>query len=97
MIITYTTEERYDKLLMRLEKFFSTDSKPTAIVSYNDELALQILNLVRNQGLSVPQDISIVGNDDSFLAEATDVKLTTITHPKTQMGIDAGKMDGFCY
>lgn len=91
MVITYTTEERYDKLLKRLEKYFNTDTRPTAIVCYNDELAIQVLNLLRNLGFSVPEDVSIVGNDDSFLAEATDVKLTTITHPKTQMGIDAAK------
>ncbi|MDG5789806.1 GntR family transcriptional regulator [Evansella sp. AB-P1] len=91
MVITYTTEERYDKLLKRLEKYLNTDQRQTAIVCYNDELAIQVLNLLRNRGLRVPEDVSIVGNDDSFLAEATEVKLTTITHPKMQMGIDAAK------
>ncbi|KHF38528.1 GntR family transcriptional regulator [Halalkalibacter okhensis] len=91
MVLTYTTEEKYDKVVERLEKFLDSNSRPTAIVCYNDELALQTLNILRRLGLSVPEDVSIVGNDDSFLADATDVKLTTLTHPKTQMGIDAAK------
>ncbi|WP_308128782.1 GntR family transcriptional regulator [Bacillus sp. sid0103] len=91
MIVTYTTEERYEKLIKRLKNFFTTDSRPTAIVCYNDELALQVLDLLRNLQISVPDDVSIVGYDDSFLAEATDIKFTTVAHPKMQMGIDAAK------
>jgi GntR family transcriptional regulator of arabinose operon len=68
-----------------------TDKKPTAIVCYNDQLALQVLFMLRGLGLNVPEDVSIVGYDDSSLAEATDVKLTSVTHPKTDMGIEAAK------
>ncbi|QIZ07793.1 GntR family transcriptional regulator [Priestia megaterium] len=91
MVITFTTEEKDSRLLERLEKFFNADSIPSAIVCYNDQLALQILNMLRELGLSIPDDVSIVGYDDSFLAEASDVKLTSVTHPKMQMGIDAAK------
>ncbi|MFP5106379.1 GntR family transcriptional regulator [Neobacillus sp. C211] len=91
MVITFTTEEKDSRLLERLEKFFNADSIPSAIVCYNDQLALQILNMLRERGLSIPEDVSIVGYDDSFLAEASDVKLTSVTHPKMQMGIDAAK------
>jgi GntR family transcriptional regulator, arabinose operon transcriptional repressor len=91
MVITYSTEEKGDSLFDRLEKYFSTDSKPSAIVCYNDELALQVLNMLRRLGLSVPDDVSITGYDDSFLAEATDIKLTSVTHPKMDMGVEAAK------
>jgi GntR family transcriptional regulator of arabinose operon len=91
MVITFTTEDLDSKLLERLENFFKADSKPTAIVCYNDQLALNVLNMSRQLGLTVPDDISIVGFDDSSLAVATEVKLTSVTHPKMQMGIDAAK------
>ncbi|MEH7116704.1 GntR family transcriptional regulator [Neobacillus vireti] len=91
MVITYTTEERDSNLIEQLQKFFTTDDKPTAIVCYNDQLALQVLFMLRGIGLSVPEDVSIVGYDDSSLAEATDVKLTSVTHPKMDMGIEAAK------
>ncbi|MBT2736699.1 GntR family transcriptional regulator [Bacillus sp. ISL-7] len=91
MVITYTTDDPESQLLERLKQFFMTEKKPTAIVCYNDQLALQVLNMLKRLGLSVPDDVSIVGYDDSFLAEATDVKLTSVTHPKMEMGIEAAK------
>lgn len=91
MVITFTTDDLDSKLMERLENFFKADSMPSAIVCYNDQLALNVLNMLRRLGLSVPNDVSIVGFDDSSLAVATEVKLTSVTHPKMQMGIDAAK------
>jgi GntR family transcriptional regulator of arabinose operon len=48
-----------------------------------------MLDIIRRRGLSVPDDLSMIGFDDSNLAVATEVKLTTIAHPKTNMGADA--------
>jgi GntR family transcriptional regulator, arabinose operon transcriptional repressor len=91
MVITYTTDDQDGQLLEQLQQFFLTEKKPTAIVCYNDQIALQVLNMIRSHGLNVPEDVSLVGYDDSFLAEATDVKLTSVTHPKMAMGIEAAK------
>lgn len=91
MVLSFTTEEKFNTLINRLKSYFNTIKKPTAIVCYNDELAIQVINSLRAIGISVPNDVSIVGFDDSFLAVATDVKLTTIKHPQTQMGIEAAK------
>ena len=49
--------------------------------------------------MKVPDDISIVGYDDSISLMQSDVKLTTILHPKKDMGIQAarymiGMLDG---
>lgn len=91
-VISYSTEDRHSVLVNKLKDLLSsTETMPTAIVCYNDEMALSVVNLLREHGLSVPDDISIVGYDDSYLAEASEVKLTTVTHPKMQMGIDAAK------
>ncbi|MDI5791473.1 substrate-binding domain-containing protein [Bacillus licheniformis] len=54
---------------------------------YNDEIALIVLDVVREFGLKVPDDISIVGYDDSHLSEASEVKLTSVTHPKCRWGL----------
>src|SRR5690606_28611841 len=66
-------------------------NRPTGIVCYNDEIALNVLHVTRELGLKVPEDLSIVGYDDSHLTEATEVKLTSVTHPKMDMGIQAAK------
>lgn len=92
MVISYTTEEKDTKLLEKLQQIlFSSETIPTGIVCYNDQIALSVLNLLREHKKKVPEDISIVGYDDSYLAEASGVKLTSITHPKMDMGIEAAK------
>lgn len=60
--------------------------RPSAIVCYNDQIAIQVIEAIRHSKLKIPQDISLVGYDDSNLAVATEVKLTTIKHPKEEMG-----------
>ena len=62
------------------------DKRPSAIVCYNDQIAIQVLQAIRDMGFRVPEDISIVGYDDSDIATATEIKLTTIKHPKDEMG-----------
>jgi len=53
---------------------------------------MKLLDVIRQNNLQVPYDISIVGFDNSFLSEVSEVKLTTIEHPKTDLGIMAAKM-----
>ncbi|MCK0472018.1 GntR family transcriptional regulator [Halalkalibacter sp. APA_J-10(15)] len=91
-IVTYYSEEKLEKPTKELEKLLSQNEKPTALVCYNDELALILLDLLRAKKLQVPKDMSIVGYDDSFLAEISEVKLTTVSHPKTEMGEQAAEM-----
>ncbi|MBP3966306.1 GntR family transcriptional regulator [Paenibacillus lignilyticus] len=90
-IIRYTTEEKLIKPAAMLAELLLRDpaERPTAIVCYNDELAVRLLDVIRRSGLSVPGDLSMVGFDDATLATATEVKLTTFEHPKTKMGEDA--------
>ncbi|WP_096438643.1 GntR family transcriptional regulator [Alteribacter populi] len=92
-IVTYTTETKdtLPKEVLR-EKLKQGKDLPTAIVCYNDQLALILLDVIREMNLSVPGDISIVGYDDSFLSVASEVKLTTIKHPKVDMGVQAGRL-----
>lgn len=93
-VISYRTEEKAKKPVAEAARLLELPEgeRPTAFVCYNDELALQLLEVIRQAGLSVPQDISIVGFDDSPLATATEVKLTTLVHPKAEMGEDAASM-----
>ncbi|WP_117168276.1 GntR family transcriptional regulator [Paraliobacillus sediminis] len=93
-IVTYKTEEKATKPFEELEKLLSLSNgdRPTAIVCYNDQLAVALLDVLRQKNLRVPEDISIVGFDDSFLAEVSEVKLTTISHPLTKMGEKAAEV-----
>lgn len=87
LVITYTTEELTPSFYSDIRDFFATEeTRPSGIVCYNDQLALKVLDQLRDLRLSVPQDVSLVGYDDSVLATATEVKLTSIVHPKQELG-----------
>lgn len=66
-------------------------NKPTAIMCYNDQIAFSVMEAVRDKGLKIPDDISVIGYDDSSLAVISEVKLTTVRHPKNAMGRQAAK------
>jgi len=61
--------------------------RPTAVIAFNDVMALGALHAVRVQGLSVPKDISIIGVDDIFASAHAHPPLTTINQPKYRMGV----------
>ena len=60
--------------------------KITAIQCYNDHIAVECLRLLVENGIRVPQDISLVGFDDSEIAQNSIPRLTTMTHPKDHLG-----------
>lgn len=66
--------------------------KPTAIFCYNDMTAIGAVSTLKQRGIRVPNDISIVGFDDIPFAAYVDPPLTTIHQPKDEMGRTAMTM-----
>lgn len=58
----------------------------TGVVCYNDEIAFQLIDIAERKGLRIPEDLSVVGIDDSLMAGANRIPLTSIPHPKEQLG-----------
>ena len=58
----------------------------TGIICASDPLALGAIRAVRRAGLQVPDDVSVVGYDDSALMNCTDPPLTTVRQPIEPMG-----------
>ena len=67
----------------------SLDDRPTAIVASSDDTALGALRAVREAGLRVPDDVSLVGFDDLPIAAWLDPALTTVHQPLVEMGAAA--------
>ncbi|MBB4908544.1 LacI family DNA-binding transcriptional regulator [Actinophytocola algeriensis] len=61
-------------------------SPPTAVFAGNDEIALGVVETARTRGLRVPQDLSVVGFDDTLLARVASPPLTTVRQPLREMG-----------
>lgn len=61
----------------------------TGVVCYNDEVASQLLEIFGKRGISVPEDISVVGIDDANIARIKD--LSSVPHPKEELGRKAAE------
>lgn len=91
-VVRYSTEDKEQRPQDALRELLQSADRPTAIACYNDQLAVAFLDLIREFGLRIPEDLSLIGYDDSYLATATEIKLTTIEHPKSDMGEQAAKV-----
>ena len=61
------------------------DDPPTAVVVFNDRCAIGVLDVLARHGRRVPDDISVVGYDDSRLARLAHINLTTIAQDTATM------------
>ncbi|KMO87063.1 transcriptional regulator [Megasphaera cerevisiae DSM 20462] len=66
--------------------------KPSAILCLNDMMAYGAMKALKEQGIIVPQEISVMGFDDIFFSQITEVPLTTIRQPAYQMGAKAAEL-----
>ncbi|QYJ78066.1 LacI family DNA-binding transcriptional regulator [Shewanella acanthi] len=66
-------------------QLITLENRPTAIVACNDEIAAGALFAARLAGLDIPNDLSIVGFEDSPFSRQTWPKLTTVHQPNTEI------------
>jgi LacI family transcriptional regulator len=66
--------------------------RPTAMVCFNDAIAVGVEHAIHAAGLHVPEDISVIGFDDISIAAHASPPLTTISQPKYRIGMMAVQM-----
>jgi DNA-binding LacI/PurR family transcriptional regulator len=59
-------------------ELFSGRSAPTAVAAFNDHCAAGLLAVARRRGVGVPEELSLVGYDDSHIAGLASIDLTTV-------------------
>lgn len=69
-----------------IELCLSSPEPPTAVFAGNDDLAVQVLKAATLLGLRVPEDLSVVGYDDSLLGPYLSPPLTTVRQPMRRIG-----------
>jgi len=84
---TYGIEEG----AIAFEQLMALQDRPTAVFCGNDVLAVGALRRARELGISVPEDVSVVGFDDIELAQVAFPALTTVHVPHREMGRQAGQ------
>lgn len=85
---TFDRAGGYAKAKMLLEM----SPPPTAIVAFNDLLALGALLAIREAGLRCPEDVSLVGFDGLDLTETTTPQITSVYQSSYEMGAEAAKL-----
>ncbi|HOL70160.1 MAG TPA: LacI family DNA-binding transcriptional regulator [Bryobacteraceae bacterium] len=69
-----------------VRRILASGFRPTAVMCVNDYMAIGVLRELRDQGLSVPGDVSVTGFDNISLAEFTIPTLTTAHIPREKIG-----------
>lgn len=80
----YEMEKEAERYVRRLEGC-------TACVCYNDEVAAKLVKICKVKGIDVPEQLSIVGIDNSELAGYADVPITSVNNPVIELGVAAAK------
>lgn len=84
---SYDMESGYQAM----EKLLGLNNPPSAVFCSNDDMAIGAINAVFAKGLHVPDDISIVGFDNSPFSQYVTPKLTTVQRPIEQISRKGAK------
>ena len=90
-VIWFHTEDRKTKPGIMTKYLLEKGVEADGIVCYNDQIAVSVIQTLREMGINVPEDISVTGYDNSVMAGG-DISLTTIAHPQEKLGEMAAEL-----
>jgi GntR family transcriptional regulator of arabinose operon len=93
-VIWYETEnfdEMFSGKNSKSKDILRMASNCTGVICYNDQAAVRLKEFFSDNEIEIPDDISVVGFDDSEMAGMPGVKLTSIAHPRRILGEEAAK------
>lgn len=77
---------RYESGIEAMKYFLSLKERPTAIFSATDEMAIGAIHAIQDEGLRVPDDISVISVDNSRMASMVRPQLTAVAQPMYDIG-----------
>ena len=91
-VIWFHTEDRKTKPSLMLSMLLDSGKNVDAVVCYNDQIALAIISMLEERGVSVPEDIAVTGYDNSLIGRNSPIGITTINHPQENLGEMAAEL-----
>lgn len=86
MVIWFHTEDRAIKPFIAIKDMVNKGKSFDSVVCYNDQIAVEIIKALEDCKIKVPEDVSVTGYDNSYIAENYRIKLTTIAHRQEELG-----------
>ncbi|MEF3303939.1 catabolite control protein A [Paenibacillus sp. GYB003] len=77
---------RYESGYEMMKYFLDLSSRPTAIFAATDEMAIGAIHAIQDQGLKVPEDVSVISVDNIRMASMVRPQLTTVAQPMYDIG-----------
>ncbi|MEL6859183.1 MAG: LacI family DNA-binding transcriptional regulator [Pseudomonadota bacterium] len=81
----------FDSGVRAADNLLARPNRPSAVFAGNDEMAIGVFTSARKLGLSIPEDLSVVGFDDTPMASRIAPALTTVRLPIREMGNAAAR------
>ncbi|MGZ5549011.1 MAG: LacI family DNA-binding transcriptional regulator, partial [Nitrososphaeraceae archaeon] len=85
-LIVYGEDLTYNEGYKSMKEILKSHIKPTAILAAHDSLAIGAMNAIKENGLSTPENIAVIGFDDTPESLMIRPKLTTIRYPLFDLG-----------
>ena len=70
----------------------SAKRRPDAIFAANDIMGVEAIQMIKEMGLSIPEDVAVVGFGDELISKISEPSLTTVDHRPDQIGQLAAKL-----
>ncbi len=83
---------RYESGLRKMNEFLRLNARPTAVFAASDEMAIGAIHAVQDAGMSVPDEMEVIGFDNVRLAEMVRPRLTTVVQPMYDIGAVAMRL-----
>ncbi|NJD04728.1 MAG: substrate-binding domain-containing protein [Ruminiclostridium sp.] len=91
-IYMHNNYDEKEAAIKGVEYILKSSTLPKAIVCFNDLVAFEVYEMLKSNGINVPDDVAIIGYDDSIICDIMPVKLSSIRYPKYQVGLKAAEL-----
>ncbi|MEC2040164.1 catabolite control protein A [Bacillus altitudinis] len=82
----------YDSGIEALANLLAQSDKPTAVIAATDEMALGVIHGAQDRGVSIPEDLEVIGFDNTRLSLMVRPQLTTVVQPTYDIGAVAMRL-----
>jgi len=88
----YTGDFSFHAGVAAAEQFLRVGERPTALFAANDEMVIGFMKRIRSAGVSVPDDVSVIGFDGIEFSDFVEPTLTTFRQPRRELGYEGASL-----